>query len=84
MAAPPQFLKKGARLTAQVGAACGVRVQRVLRVLRFDGGFAAEGCGIAAFGGDEYKVSVTGLPLVSPVLHDEEPEPPSTGRRCRR
>ena len=24
------------------------------RVLRFDSGFAAEGCGIAAFGGDEY------------------------------
>ena len=32
--------EKGARLTAQVGAACGhacgVRVQRILRVLRFD------------------------------------------------
>ena len=32
----------------------------------------AEGCGIAAFGGDEYIVSVTGLAFVSPVLHDEE------------
>ena len=43
-------------------------------------GFRGEGI---AFG-DEYEVSVTCLPLVSPVLHDEEPEPPSTGRRCRR
>ena len=33
----------------------------------------AEGCGIAAFGGDEYIVSVTGLAFVSPVLHDKEP-----------
>ena len=32
----------------------------------------AEGCGIAAFGGDEYIVSVTGLAFVSPVLHDKE------------
>ena len=31
------------------------------RVLRFDSGFAAEGCGIA-LSGDEYEVSVTGLP----------------------
>ena len=37
----------------------------------------AEGCCIAAFGGDEYIVSVTGFTLVSPMLHDEEPEPPS-------
>ena len=40
VAASRQFLKKGARLTAQVmaacGHACGMRVQRVLRVLRFD------------------------------------------------
>jgi len=32
---------------------------------------AAEGCGIAAFGGDEYEVSVTELAFVSPVLPDE-------------
>ncbi|WP_303052277.1 hypothetical protein [uncultured Dialister sp.] len=32
----------------------------------------AEGCGIAAFGGDEYIVSVTGLVFVSSVLHDKE------------
>ena len=54
------------------------------KVLRFDrplaGGFLGltglwpEGCGIAALGGDEYIVSVTGLPLVSPLLHDEEQE----------
>ena len=44
----------------------------------------AEGCGIAALGGDEYIVSVTCLPLVSEVLHDEEPEPPSLGRGWRR
>jgi hypothetical protein len=41
-----------------------------------------KGCGIAC--GDEYKDSVTGLPLVSPVLHDDEIKPPSRGRRCRR
>ena len=40
----------------------------------------AEGFGIAAFGGDEYVVSVTGPASVSPLLHDEEPEPPSIGR----
>ena len=40
----------------------------------------AEGCGIAAFGGDEYIVSVTGFTLVSPMLHDEETKPPSPGR----
>ncbi len=45
---------------------------------RFRGfrGFRGEGI---AFG-DEYIVSVTGFPLVSPQLHDEEQEPPSTGR----
>ena len=32
----------------------------------------------------KYEVSVTGLSFVSPVLHDEEPEPPSIGRRWRR
>ena len=42
----------------------------------------AEGCGIAAFGGDEYKVSVTGFTFVSTVMHDEEP--PSPGRGLRR
>ena len=39
------------------------------------------GCGIAY--GDDYKVSVTGLPLVSPVLHDEEQKAPSLGRSLR-
>ena len=45
----------------------------------------AEVCGIAAFGGDKYIVSVTGLAFVSPVMHDGEPEPPSFGRQkpCR-
>ena len=67
------------------------RVQRVEeKVLKIDrplaGGFSgltalqAEGCGIAAFGGDEYKVSVTGFTFVSQVVHAEEPEPPSLGR----
>lgn len=32
------------------------------RVLGFDSHYVAEGCGIAAFGGDEYKDSVTGFP----------------------
>jgi hypothetical protein len=27
---------------------------------------------------------VTGFPVVFPMLHDEEPEPPSSGRGCRR
>ena len=35
-----------------------------------------EGCGIAAFGGDEYIVSVTGPASVYPLLHDEEQDPP--------
>ena len=39
------------------------------------------GCGIAY--GDDYKVSVTGLPLVSPVLHDVEQKAPSLGRSLR-
>ena len=38
----------------------GPRVQRVLKVLRFDSGFAAEGCGIAAFGGDEFYMPLRG------------------------
>ena len=55
------------------------------KVLKFDrplaGGFLGltglwpEGFGIAF--GDEYIVSVTGPTSVSPVLHDEELEPPS-------
>ena len=40
----------------EVGRAFG---PKVLKVLRFDSGFAAEGCGIAAKGGDEYIVSAT-------------------------
>ena len=32
------------------------------RVLKFDGAFGPEGCGIA-LSGDEYEVSVTGLTL---------------------
>ena len=38
----------------------GPRVQRILKVLRFDSGFAAEGCGIAAFGGDEFYMPLRG------------------------
>ena len=45
-------------------------------------GLWPEGCGIAF--GDEYEYSVTCLPLVSPVQHDEVPKPPSIGRRWRR
>jgi hypothetical protein len=67
------------------------RVQKVEeKVLKIDrplaGGFSgltalqAEGCGIAAFGGDEYIVSVTGFTFVSPLAHADEPEPPSSGR----
>jgi hypothetical protein len=56
------------------------------KVLKMDGplaqgflsltGLWPEGCGIAAFGGDEYEVSVTGFGFVSAVLHDGELEPP--------
>jgi hypothetical protein len=67
------------------------RVQKVEeKVLKIDrplaGGFSgltalqAEGCGIAAFGGDEYIVSVTGFTFVSPLVHADAPEPPSLGR----
>ena len=67
------------------------RVQRVEeKVLKIDrplaGGFSgltalqAEGCGIAAFGGDEYIVSVTGITFMSPLVHADEPESPSSGR----
>ena len=47
-------------VVAAFGHAFGVRVDgpggpKGLRVLRFDGACGAEGCGIAAFGGDEYK-----------------------------
>ena len=45
---------------------------------------AAEGCGIAAFGGDEYEVSVTGFRFVSQVVYDGVLKPPSFGRGCRR
>ena len=44
----------------EVGRAFG---PKVLKVLRFDSGFAAEGCGIAAKGGDEYIVSATEFTL---------------------
>ena len=44
----------------EVGQAFG---PKVLKVLRFDSGFAAEGCGIAAKGGDEYIVSATEFTL---------------------
>ena len=39
------------------------------RVLKFDGAFGPEGCGIA-LSGDEYKVSVTGFTF-SAIWHDK-------------
>ena len=39
------------------------------RVLKFDGAFGPEGCGIALTG-DEYKVSVTGLAFCV-IWHDK-------------
>jgi hypothetical protein len=36
-----------------------------------EGAEGSKGCGIAAFGGDEYEVSVTEFPFAPPVLHDE-------------
>ena len=64
----------------EVGRAFG---PKVLKVLRFDSGFTAEGCGIAAFGGDEYIVSAYGIYLMSPVQHGAEQKPPSIGRGRR-
>ena len=37
------------------------------RVLKFDGAFQAEGCGIA-LSGDEYEVSVTGFTFLCHTL----------------
>ena len=37
---------------------------KVLKVLKFDRPCGPEGSGIAAFGGDEYEVSVTGFPAL--------------------
>ena len=54
----------------------GAKVKRFLSLTAL----RAEGCGIAAFGGDEYEVSVTGFTFVSLLLYDEVPEPPSSGR----
>ena len=62
----------------------GAKVLKVMRVLKFDGPSGPEGFGIAAFSGDEYIVSVTGLTFVSPMLHDVVRKPPSPGRRWRR
>jgi hypothetical protein len=47
-----------------MGGLTGPQAPRVLKVLRFDSPYEAEGCGIAAFGGDEYEVSVTGFPAL--------------------
>jgi hypothetical protein len=50
------YVKKRFRgFREEVGRAFGPKV------LRFDSGFTAEGCGIAAFGGDEYIVNATGF-----------------------
>ena len=38
----------------------GPKGPRVLRVLKFDSPFRAEGCGIAAFGGDEFYMPLRG------------------------
>ena len=51
--------------SCKLGHTYGVKVLRIdrpdgRRVLKFDGAFGPEGCGIALLG-DEYKVSVTGL-----------------------
>jgi len=43
-----------------LGHACGVKVQKVLKVRKFDAASGCEGCGLPPKGGNEYKVSVTG------------------------
>ena len=63
MAASPQFLKKGVRLTAQVGADYVGRLCRRVVFASFRGRYRPSG--------DEYKDSVTGSCFVSPVLQDE-------------
>ena len=55
--------RSAARVQRVQGHACGVRVLKMdrpdgRRVLKFDGAFGPEGCGIALTG-DEYEVSVT-------------------------
>ena len=63
MAASPQFLKKGVRLTAQVGADYVGRLCRRVVFASLRGRYRPSG--------DEYKVSVTGSCFVSPILQDE-------------
>ena len=70
---------------------CVLWARKVLKIDRpLAGGFLgltalwAEGCGIAAFGGDDYIVSATGFTIVSLLLHDEVQKPPSPGRGWRR
>ena len=66
VAASPQIIKKGRGwrrgLCRRVVKGKVLRMDRPRgrRVLKFDGAFGPEGCGIA-LSGDEYKVSVTGL-----------------------
>ena len=59
-------VKKGARLTAQVGTACGGGLCRKVVFALLKGK-------VSPLRGDEYKACVTCLPLMSPVLHNEEP-----------
>ncbi len=80
----PPCLSQGAALRPGFIGYIGRRFLRLTgppgrRVLRFDSGSAAEGCGIALWG-DAYKVSVTGLVFVSPTSQGKEPELPFQGR----
>ena len=50
-------------------------IKRAAKRPGFRGFKGFKGEGIAAFGGDEYEVSVTGLAFISPVLRDGVPEP---------
>jgi len=69
---------RGERLTAatrlRVMAACGGRLYR-----KGQRPYGPEGV-VSPLRGDEYIVSVTGFGFVSPVLHNVEQEPPSSGR----
>ena len=72
--------KRGARLAPQVGADCVGRLCRKgATALR------AEGDGLDCPAGNEYEVSVTGMPFVSPRVHDVVQKPSSSGRweSCR-
>ena len=68
------YVGRALRARIQSGKVDGPCGPKVLKVLKFDSGFTAEGCGIATFGGDEYIVRVTGLPSRPRVILSDSEE----------